>query len=628
MAEGTKGSVEAGLRTLFEVGTVVGRSDGELLDLFLTTGGPAAELAFAALVEWHGPMVWRVCRDVLRESNDADDAFQATFLILARRARAIRKRSSLGPWLYGVALRVARSARGRAVRRRNREQLAAEPEREESMAGVDRLDAAPILHEEVGRLPEKYRAPLVLCYFQGLTHDQAASQLGWPVGTVRSRLAKARDRLRPRLLRRGVAPSVAILAASGRPEAAAAVPAALISATVGMAVGAGAAGTVPAPVAALVGTTLREMTIMKTSMIAIGLVVVALVSTAGMGYVANAARTRDAEIAVSPKQADQAPEADAAASKISVRTVQSTAVTITQQYVCQIRSFRHIDVRAPVKGPLAAIPVKEGQAVKAGDLMFEIVATPSKARLAAEVADRDLAQLELNYTVRLAEKKGVSEDEVKLYKAKLAKAQAKVDLAKAELDLATVRAPFDGIIDRLHEQQGSLVMEGDSLTNLFDNSMMWVYFNVPKKRYLDYMTERREHEGSPVVELMLEDRRKFPQPGKIGAIDAQFNDENGAIAFRADFPNPDGMLRHGQTGTVLINRVLKDAIVIPQRATFEALDKKYVYVVDKDDVAHRREITIQNEVDDVFVVEAGVEVGDKIVSDGVRKVHDGDKVKY
>ena len=285
LAKGTKGPVEAGLRTLFEVGTVVGRSDGELLDLFLTAGGPAAELAFAALVERHGPMVWRVCRDVLRESNDADDAFQATFLILARRAGAIRKRSSLGPWLYGVALRVARSARSRAVRRRNRERVAAEPEPEESMADVDRLDAAPILHEEVGRLPEKYRAPLVLCYFEGLTHDQAASQLGWPVGTVRSRLAEARDRLRPRLLRRGVAPSVAILAATGRAEAAAAVPAALVSATVGMAVRAGAAGTVPAAVAALVGTTLREMTIMKTSMIATGLVAAALVSTAGVGYV-------------------------------------------------------------------------------------------------------------------------------------------------------------------------------------------------------------------------------------------------------------------------------------------------------------------------------------------------------
>ncbi len=311
MARGTKASVESELRTLFEAGTVVGRSDGELLDRFLAAGGAGSELAFAALVERHGPMVWRVCRDVLRESNDADDAFQATFLVLARRAGAIRKRSSLGPWLYGVALRVARSALSRAARRRNREQVAAEREQEETMADVDRLDAAPILHEEVGRLPEKYRAPLILCYFEGLTHDQAASQLGWPVGTVRSRMAEARDRLRPRLLRRGVASSVAILAATGRAEAAA-VPAALVSATVGMAVGASAAGTVPAAVSALVGTTLREMTLMKTSMIAAGLVAATLVGSAGLGYVAIAARAHDAEKAVAPTQNDQAPKADVA----------------------------------------------------------------------------------------------------------------------------------------------------------------------------------------------------------------------------------------------------------------------------------------------------------------------------
>ena len=309
MASGIRGPVGPELQTLFEAGTVVGRSDGELLDRFLAAGGPAAEPAFAALVERHGAMVWRVCRDVLRESNDADDAFQATFLVLARRAGAIRTRSSLGPWLYGVALRVARSARTKGARRRSREQLAAQHEREESVSDVDRLDAAPIVHEEVGRLPAKYRSPLVLCYFEGLTHDQAASQLGWPVGTVRSRMAEARDRLRPRLLRRGVAPSVAILAATGRAEASAIVPAALVSATVRMAVGACTAGAVPAAVAALVGTALRKMTIMKLSMFATGLVAATLVGAAGVRLVV--ARPQNTGKAVTPKQDAPAAKADA-----------------------------------------------------------------------------------------------------------------------------------------------------------------------------------------------------------------------------------------------------------------------------------------------------------------------------
>jgi membrane fusion protein (multidrug efflux system) len=201
--------------------------------------------------------------------------------------------------------------------------------------------------------------------------------------------------------------------------------------------------------------------------------------------------------------------------------------------------------------------------------------------------------------------------------------------ARNDDKLVPIRAPFDGIIDRLQEQQGGLVKEGDTLTTLSDNSVMWVYFKVSEKRYLELMAEKDQNGQLPDIELMLANQQKFPQAGKIGAIEAQFNqDENGNIAFRADFPNPDGLLNHGQTGTVLIKRMLNDAIVIPQRATFEALIKRYVYVVDKNDVVHQREIVIQNEVDDLFVVDTGVAVGDKIVVDGVQMVRDGEKVKY
>src|SRR5205814_5320157 len=142
----------------------------------------------------------------------------------------------------------------------------------------------------------------------------------------------------------------------------------------------------------------------------------------------------------------------------------------------------------------------------------------------------------LNYTKQLAAKKGVSQNEVLLYDAKLAKTQAKVDLAQAELDFATVKAPFDGIVDRLHTQKGSLVKEGDMLTTLSDNSVMWVYFNVPEKQYLEYMANRKQHEEDK-IELRLANGNKFQQIGKIGAIEAQFNNETGNIAFRADFPN-------------------------------------------------------------------------------------------
>jgi membrane fusion protein (multidrug efflux system) len=210
----------------------------------------------------------------------------------------------------------------------------------------------------------------------------------------------------------------------------------------------------------------------------------------------------------------------------------------------------------------------------------------------------------------------------------LDKAKAKAKLADAELNFTLIKAPFDGIVDRLQQQLGSLIMEREELTTLSDNSVMWVYFNVPEARYLEYMAEQRQEKEREIIEMLLANGSKFPHPGKIGAIEAEFNNETGNISFRADFPNPDRLLRHGQTGNVLIHRTLKNAVVIPQRATFEILDKRFVFVVDEDHVVHQREIVIQNEMDDIFVIKSGLKVGEKIVLEGVRQVHDGEKVEY
>ncbi len=314
--------------------------------------------------------------------------------------------------------------------------------------------------------------------------------------------------------------------------------------------------------------------------------------------------------------------------KILITSPMAKDVVVTQEYVCQIHSQRHIEIQALESGYLEDIPVKEGQAVKKGDLMFRVIPILYKARLAAKVAERDFSKMEFNNTEVLAQKQGVSQREVLLFKAKLAKAQAEVDLAEAELNFATIRAPFDGIVDRLREFQGSLIKEGDTLTTLSDNSVMWVYFNVPERRYLEYMAELGQNRESPDIELRLANLNKFPQTGKIGAIEAKFNNETGNIPFRADFPNPNRLLRHGQTGSVVISRALKGAIVIPQRATYETLAKRYVFVVDKDDVVHQREIVIQYELEDIFVIEKGVDVTDRIVLEGIRQVHDGEKVEY
>lgn len=192
------------LARLLRWGTAAGEGDDRLLERFVAHRD---ESAFAALVDRHGPMVLGVCRRVLRDEHDVEDAFQATFLILARNARTIRRNDRVGPWLHGVARRVAVRAKVNATRRLARERtgIDAEPSRDApSSRNAERIELRAILDEELSGLPERLRAPLVLCYLEGLTHDQAASRLSQPVGTIRSRLSRGRERLRDRLARRGV----------------------------------------------------------------------------------------------------------------------------------------------------------------------------------------------------------------------------------------------------------------------------------------------------------------------------------------------------------------------------------------------------------------------------------------
>ena len=178
------------VHTLFNIGTMGGLTDGQLLERFTSSNDEPAELAFAALVERHGPMVLRVCQTILRDRHDADDAFQATFLVLVRSAVSIRKHNSLASWLHGVAFRVASCQKGATARRRKHERTVAE-RAIVSLEDEQFDDVRLLLHQEVDRLPEKYRIPLILCYFENLSHEQAAQRLHWPVGTVRSRLARS-----------------------------------------------------------------------------------------------------------------------------------------------------------------------------------------------------------------------------------------------------------------------------------------------------------------------------------------------------------------------------------------------------------------------------------------------------
>jgi membrane fusion protein (multidrug efflux system) len=278
-------------------------------------------------------------------------------------------------------------------------------------------------------------------------------------------------------------------------------------------------------------------------------------------------------------------------------------------------------------GYLQEIHVKEGQTVKKGELMFKIIPTLYKAKWEVESAEAKLAGLELDFTKKLKRDSVVSENEVALYQAKLLKATAKANLAEAEYKFTDVVAQFDGIVDRQLMQLGSLVKEGEHLTTLSDNSVMWVYFNVPEAQYLEYMAAKAQNKEVKEADLVLANGTRYPYRGQINTIEANFNNETGNIAFRADFPNPDRLLRHGQTGNVELHRTLHNALVIPQRATFEILEKRYVWVIDDAGVVHQREVSVAHEKDDIFIISKGLKVTDRIVLEGVRQVKDGEKVE-
>jgi RNA polymerase sigma factor (sigma-70 family) len=231
------------------------------------------EAAFALVVERHGPMVLRVCQRLLHDAQEAEDAFQATFCVLARKAMARFWQESIGSWLYAVACRVAGKARTRSARRRQRDREAAMRRSEQAPASTTDPELNALLDVELQRLPEKYRAPLVLCYLEGQTNEEAARQLGWPKGTVQGRLARGRDLLRSRLLRRGLALAGTTLAFLETAQAPAAVPGALLQSTIRtsiqFAAGPAAAGSVPASVAGLAEGVLRTMWLTKLKIAAI-----------------------------------------------------------------------------------------------------------------------------------------------------------------------------------------------------------------------------------------------------------------------------------------------------------------------------------------------------------------------
>ena len=314
--------------------------------------------------------------------------------------------------------------------------------------------------------------------------------------------------------------------------------------------------------------------------------------------------------------------------KFLVTSVMKMDTAVTQQYVCQIRSINHIELRAQEKGYLQKIYVDEGQSVRQGQPLFKIMPNLYQADLQKAQAEVNYAEIEYKNTARLADSNIVSVQEKAMAGAKLNKARAEAQVANVHLQFTDLRAPFNGIIDRFQVRLGSLVDEGQLLTTLSDNSEMWVYFNVPEAVYLNFKKHQRNGDSVMNVQLLMADNEVFEFPGVVKTIEADFDNETGNIAFRATFPNPKGLLRHGETGNILVRQPLIGALIVPQKATLEIMDKKYVYVVDKNNTVQLRPIVIGAEMADLYAISSGVAEGDKILLEGIRKVQNGDKIAY
>ncbi len=301
--------------------------------------------------------------------------------------------------------------------------------------------------------------------------------------------------------------------------------------------------------------------------------------------------------------------------------------SFTKEYVSQIRSVRNIEIRAQEKGFLQNIYVDEGQFVKAGQLLFKIMPKLYEAELLKAEAEAKAAEIELQNAKTLADKNIVSKNEQAMAQAKLDQARAQIALAKLHLSFTEIRAPFDGTIDRIPKKLGSLIDEGELMTTLSDNSEMFAYFNVGEPEYLEYQTNAKIR-GSNKVNLLLANNSVLPYKGIVELIEGEFNNETGNIAFRARFPNPEKLLRNGETGKIMMTMPLKNAMVIPQKATYEIQDKIYVFVVDKNNVLKSRNITIAGQIPDLYVINSGLADNERILLEGVQKVKDDEKINF
>ena len=309
------------------------------------------------------------------------------------------------------------------------------------------------------------------------------------------------------------------------------------------------------------------------------------------------------------------------------------------EFVAEINAKQNVEIRSKIRGFVERVAVDEGQFVKSGQLLFSISNNISQQELAktraqVKIAEAELKaiKLELENSKNLFDKNIISKAELDLAAARVEAANAKVaetkteeERAKLNVSFSQIRAPFDGIINRLPVKTGSLVEEGALLTTISNNAEVYTYFNVSEKDYLDLIINKQEGVVRE-VSLLLANGMEYPHKGIVETTESEFDKSTGNIAFRAKFPNPKRLLKHGGSGKIIIDNHVSNAIHIPQKSTFEVQDKLYVYVLGQDSVVQQRSIQPVLRIPHYYIVDEAISPEDKILFEGVQSVKSGQKI--
>ena len=637
-------------------------SDAELLGRFVDRRD---EAAFEALVWRHGSAVLGTCRRVLRNEQDAEDAFQAAFLALARKAGSVRRHASLGPWLYRVALRVALRARQHASIDKTRALLP------DTLIAPSRSDEAEqrelrhILEEEIQRLPSKYRAVVVLRYFEGRSTTETALALNCPAGTVLSRLSWARRRLQTRLAARGTALPAAVAVTAVIGETLAAPPFRWVAAAVRGAISftsSGISGVRPTRSALLAEGVLRAMMMTKVKVatfLVLGVLAGGTILQTPLLRASRQATQEESAPSQPPPTQVKAPQATPPVAVQTPAKEEPPEVTVIRPLKREVVDYidftgsteasASVEIRTRISSTLKRVVVQPGAEVKRGDILFELdslafqikeLKAAERVRQARAEHERNRLSLE-NYELALkgaSEKTGpllaaidANKDAVAASNSASKVAQVEWEQANSELNATRITAPIDGRVGTMLLPEGSSVKPTTTLTTLISCDPIKVVFHMDELSFRKVQKQLSRAGAGPkmTVLLGLAGENDFPRSGQVESVDNQFDPANNSkIRTWAVFPNPHKEILPGMYARIrLLTGEHPERLLVPEQAVHSANGLRFVWLVNEKNTLETREVTVGQSHDGLRAIEKGLNATDRVVTDYAKPLDSDEVVK-